>query len=56
MSEETNTSDAYFPYYSCIYSFGRMPCEKSSFNTKMYILGKGVEVSGYDTAKMPLES
>lgn len=56
MSEETNTSNAYFPYYSCIYVFGRMPCKKSSFSTKMYILGRGVEGSGKDIAKMPPET
>lgn len=56
MSEETNTSDTYFPCYSCIYVLGRMPCKKSSFSTKTYIWGTGVEGSGKNTAKMPLET
>ena len=56
MSEETNTSDTYFPCYSCIYVLGGMPCKKSSFSTKTYIWGTGVEGSEKNTAKMPLET
>lgn len=37
MSKVINTSDIYCPYYSCIYVFGRMPCKKSIFSTKIYI-------------------